>query len=168
MGALSRFAFNAAKGGSAIGKMAIGGTICRAALGAGVGAAYGLATNQYDNPNMAMERVLRTATIGAGIGGLSRLFTPAVRFNGGKMTTSGMPLGLRAMPAALRGAYRVGEAGMTTAGLALKYPTTALALGAGAAAGISYGSGSPYSTRNDMMMQSTNGLVQGLHRGRHS
>lgn len=56
----------------------------------------------------------------------------------------------------------------STAGLALKYPTATLGLGLGAY-GISRMNTSPYSSPNrEAFINSTNGLVQGLHQGRHS
>jgi hypothetical protein len=63
-----------------VGKMAVGGTAGRMVLGAGAGAAYGAITNPYENPNMGLGHIARSAAMGAGIGGLSRLVSPAVRF----------------------------------------------------------------------------------------
>jgi hypothetical protein len=192
-----------------IGKSAVGGTAGRMALGAGIGATYGVATNPYDNPNMGMGWIAKHALYGGALGGLSRLVTPSMKFTAQGVKMSGTPAAFRAIPSAARTAYAGGRGAATGAGLAMRYPAATVAAGAGIIAAGMYqfdtqtsptqnnsvsASVSNLQLRTDQAMleqmdsqvapgnrmtsgsyiraqqmaQSTQGLVQGLHAGRHS
>ncbi len=215
------FLTSAMKAGKAVGvplgKLAVGGTMGRMALGGAIGGIYGAATNPYNDPEMGLGRIARLATLGALAGGSTRLFSPAVKFGANGMTSSGMPLGMRALGSLGKSAPGMTKAGIssgaTLAGMAVNNPLTTLGIVGGAYA-LNQTNKTPYDSeiadsvvnqpvteyshpnnsqsseeemlgrmnngispmggmmggtqiRNQRLMQSTMGLTQGLHRGRH-
>ena len=216
MGALLRLAMKGGESAFKLGKAGLfGGAATRIGIGAGLGAAYGMATNQYDDGDMAAGGVARAALYGGMLGGATKLFLPTLR--NGKFGP--MPLGLKAaggMARSLPGMAKTGiSGGATLAGMALRHPAAAVGLGVGAYSLNEYNKtpyGSPLSQssvnqafvsnetgptynkinrenamlehmdsgimpmggsmsgtqlRNRRLQQSTYGLTQGLHNGRH-
>ena len=199
------FASGALKTGKFLGKAAIGGTAGRMALGAGIGAAYGIATNPYENTNMGLTHIARSALIGGALGGASRLFTPNL-LAGKNMK---MPLGFKFLRNDIK-KFGGGNALDSLGGMAAWGLTNPIKVAGTVGAGIALTSvSSPYTSpnarsinnaapsiqlsrerqqienidssiapmrqvssgaavRNQRLMQSTYGLVQGLNRGRHS
>lgn len=216
MGAILKAAMKVAGvAGSAAKTAAFGGTGARMGIGMAIGGLYGIVTNDYNDPEMAMGRVARLALYGGALGAASRLLTPA--FKNGKF--SGMPLAAKMAGSFAKTAPGMAASlfdnGMTAVGWSLRHPVMAGSIAAGSYAAYQYNK-TPYSSslaqstvnqafvdvdnsgmynkmnnenemlqrmssgvspmglsssgaqlRNQRMLQSTMGLTQGLHSGRH-
>ena len=151
---LSNLTLGGLKVARGVGKFAIGGSLQRAILGAGIGGVYNAFTTDKNDPNQYLGSISRGAIVGGVLGGMGPRMASSLakniftKRNFSQLRTAGNILG-------------------SGAGLALKYPTIAAGIGLGAYALTN--NTSPYTVRNrQRMMNSTNGLVQGLHSSRHS
>lgn len=147
-----------AKGTYKVGKLGVSGTINRTIFGAGIGAAYAAFTSNKNDPNQQFGSIARGALAG-GLAGLGiNLFKPRnmAAIARGAFSTRNL--------STMRSAGNVLGAG---AGLALRYPSMALGVGASLYA-LNRLNKSPHSSRNrDAFQNSTTGLPFGLHRSRH-
>lgn len=146
----------------------------RMAFGTLAGAAYNLATTDATEPTAVLASALRGGILGGLAGGASRFVTP--KLAGGFAAPKAM--GITAGVAGL-GIYGASKFALGAAKFAFKHPIVAAGIVGGGALSTTDMMQSPYtspgmsrmrtgrSMRNQQMMQSTQGLVQGLHRSRH-
>lgn len=173
-----------------IGKFALGGPVRQVMTGALIGGVAGGLSSDKSSPTQRFGDIIGGAAIGAaGMGlafGIGRRLTNLEKAKGlGKLAWGGAKMGARALP-------YVGGVGLRVGAFALNNPRSALLLG-GAGLGLSSlaMSGASSSGSNEelaarareqgsstgfipgmggdfrALQNSTNGLVQGMHAGRH-
>lgn len=106
----------------------VGGAMSRMALGGIVGAGYSAVTNNYNDTEMALGRIVRGAFLGAAVGGLSRLVTPAWskgKFSGTPLAFKALWSGTKRFPGLAASSIKYASKGV---GFAMKNPTTTLGI----------------------------------------
>ena len=179
-----------------VGKLTLGGGGRRMVTGAAIGGIYGAATSQNNSSTGIFRDAMRGATAGLGIGAMTtRAFgssvfgvakglarrSPQIAKAGWGAGLRGAEIGAGVANFAVKHPYAslgIGAVGAGMYGLASSGPggggTTAEEMGAIASSsgvsstGFDPGMGSSFRQNSRaMFMDSTNGLVQGMHRGRH-
>jgi len=168
--------------GKTIGKGTIGGIGSRMLVGAGIGAGYQALTTDQQNTTNYLSSLAKGALGGAILGGASRLVTPGLVRGEFRRPLAFTGKNLKKV---LTGSYRAGKLG--TRGLynvtnyALRHPYQTLGVIGGGYALLNQTSQPIYSSdiytsnpnrntpsmTNRQLLQSTEGLVQGLNNMRH-
>jgi hypothetical protein len=174
----------------------MGSTVGRMAAGAAAGGIYGAVTNPFEDPELAGGHILRSMALGATAGGLSRFVTAKNIWRtakGAVRMTPSFAKGVAGVTGfALRNPFTTMALTGATVALAMqsKSPYKSAALSgeyeenplmrttynqeAAALSQMDIGQVAPYGQmttgteiRNQRLMKSTTGLVQGLFSGRH-
>lgn len=161
------------------------------AMSSAVGAVAGAGLSQSNNETGRVKDAIGGAILG-GIGGAAFLTKTGLKATAGTAFSAAFGTA----KAGLRAAPTVGQAGVGAAGFALRNPKATIAMGLGAGAAYSLATSGPGTTSQDksftlmktgasstgyspgmgssikqearqMFMDSANGLVQGMHAGRH-